>query len=128
MLLGSGVLSAALAIGVRRQRGRFDTLVAVQRTLEGEVPLDRWPSHDCAPVWPHGSTPMWGSRFTTASMRWWRAGLDLAPSSAVALVLTSGAPLFVADTGERGSAAAMLRHAARGGRADRRRAGDRASR
>jgi hypothetical protein len=39
MLLGSGVLSAALAIGVRRQRGRFDTLVAVQRTLEGEVPL-----------------------------------------------------------------------------------------
>ena len=39
MLLGSGVLSAALAVGVRRQRGRFETLVAIQRSLEGEVPL-----------------------------------------------------------------------------------------
>ena len=40
LLLGGGVLSAALASGARRQRARYETLVTVQRALDGEPPLD----------------------------------------------------------------------------------------
>jgi signal transduction histidine kinase len=99
MLLGSGVLSAALAIGVRRQRGRFDTLVAVQRTLEGEVPLPVALARLRACLATRldadvGLAVQDGVHAVVAG------GVDLAPSSAVARVLTSGAPLFVADTGE----------------------------
>jgi len=40
LLLGVGVLSAALAGGVRRQRARYETLATVQRALDGDTPLD----------------------------------------------------------------------------------------
>ena len=99
MLLGSGVLSAALAIGVRRQRGRFETLVAVQRSLEGEAPMSARRSPDCARAWRCGSTPTldWRSRMA-AAWRWpaawrWRRARRWPTCSA------SGEPLFVADAG-----------------------------
>src|SRR5256885_2846222 len=40
LLLGVGVSSGALAAGVRRQRARYQTLVAVQRAVDGQAPLD----------------------------------------------------------------------------------------
>ena len=98
MLLGSGVLSAALAIGVRRQRGRFETLVAVQRSLEGEAPMSVALARlrACLAVRLDadvGLAVQDGSRVAVAG------GVEMASSSAVARVLASGEPLFVADAG-----------------------------
>jgi signal transduction histidine kinase len=98
MLLGSGVLSAALAIGVRRQRGRFETLVAVQRSLEGEAPMSVALARlrACLAVRLDadvGLAVQDGSRVAVAG------GVEVASSSAVAHVLASGVPLFVADAG-----------------------------
>jgi two-component system sensor histidine kinase KdpD len=98
MLLGTGGLSAALAIGVRRQRRRFETLVAVQRALEGEVPLalalarlrSALASRLGADV---GLAVHDGARLAVAG------GVEVAPGSAVARVLESDAPLFVTDAG-----------------------------
>ena len=99
MLLGSGVLSAALAIGVRRQRGRFDTLVAVQRTLEGEVPLPVALARLRACLATRLDADV-GLAVHDGVHAVVAGGADLAPSSAMAQVLASGAPLFVVDTGE----------------------------
>src|SRR5262249_18188256 len=40
LVLGVGVSSGALAAGFRRERARHDTLVAVQRTVDGETSLE----------------------------------------------------------------------------------------
>lgn len=98
MLLGSGVLSAALAIGVRRQRRRFETLVAVQRSLEGEVPLAVALGRLRACLTARldaevGLAVHDGAGVTVAG------GVEVTPGSAVARVLDSGLPLFVADAG-----------------------------
>ena len=89
MLLGSGVLSAALAIGARRQRGRFETLVAVQRSLEGEAPMSVALARlrACLAVRLDadvGLAVQDGSRVAVAG------GVEMASSSAVAHVLASG--------------------------------------
>jgi signal transduction histidine kinase len=98
MLLGTGVLSAALAIGVRRQRRRFETLVAVQRSLEGDVPLAValvrlracLASRLDAEI---GLAIHDGDGVAVAG------GVEVARRSAVARVLASGDTLFVADAG-----------------------------
>jgi len=98
MLLGSGVLSAALAIGVRRQRRRFETLVAVQRSLEGEVPLAValvrlrvcLASRLDAEI---GLAVHDGTNVAVAG------GVEVAHHSTVAHVLSTGETVFVADAG-----------------------------
>jgi hypothetical protein len=123
MLLGSGVLSAALAIGVRRQRRRFETLVAVQRSLEGEVPLAVALTRLRACLTARldaevGLAVHDGAGLTVAG------GVEVTPGSAVARVLDSGVPLFVADAG--GVMRPRRCFVTPIGRADHRRAGHRA--
>src|SRR5262245_60226538 len=98
LLLGSGGLSAALAIGVRRQRRRFETLVAVQRSLEGEAPLAValvrlracLASRLDADV---GLAIHDGAGVAVAG------GAEVGRRSAVAHVLATGETLFVTDAG-----------------------------
>ena len=98
LLLGVGVLSAALAAGARRQRARHDTLLAVQRALDGEVPLETALGRvrACLQARLGGAVGLVvrdGPREVIAG------GAMVAPGSAAARALTAGAPLFVADLG-----------------------------
>jgi signal transduction histidine kinase len=94
LLLGVGVLSAALAGGARRQRARYDTLATVQRALDGDTPLDLALARLRACLQSRldaavGLVVHDGTRLAVAG------GATVARGSAVARVLASGAPLFV---------------------------------
>jgi two-component system, OmpR family, sensor histidine kinase KdpD len=98
LLLGVGVLSAALATGARRQRARHDTLLAVQRAVDGDTPLEVVLARvrACLEARLAGSVGLAvadGARVTVAG------GVAVAPGSAVARVLATGRPLFVSDLG-----------------------------
>ena len=98
LLLGGGVLSAALAGVARRQRARYETLATVQRAVDGDTPLDLALARLRACLQARldatvGLAVHDGSRLTLAG------GGKVARGSAVARVLASGAPLFVPDGG-----------------------------
>ena len=98
LLLGAGGLGAALAAGARRQRARYDTLVAVQRAVDGEAPLEVALVRLRACLEAHlggavGLAVRDGERLVLAG------GAALAPGSPVARVLAAGAPLFAPDHG-----------------------------
>jgi two-component system, OmpR family, sensor histidine kinase KdpD len=102
LLLGVGVLSAALAAGVQRQRARYETLATVQRALDGDTPLDLAVARLRACLHARldatvGLVVHDGTRLVVAG------GASVARGSAVAHVLVSGAPLFVRDAGGRGA-------------------------
>ena len=102
LLLGVGVLSAALAGGARRQRARYETLATVQRALDGDTPLDLAVARLRACLQARlnatvGLAVHDGSRLAVAG------SASVARGSAVARVLASGAPLFVTDGGGRGA-------------------------
>jgi signal transduction histidine kinase len=98
LVLGVGVLSAVLASGERRQRARYETLATVQRALDGDTPLDLALARLRACLQSRldatvGLAVHDGTRLAVAG------GASVARGSAVARVLISGAPLFVADGG-----------------------------
>ena len=98
ILLGVGVLSAGLAAGARRQRARYDTLLAVQRAVDGDAPLDvALPRlRACLEARLGGTVGVAladGARLAVAG------GAGVAPGSAVARVVATGTPLFVPDVG-----------------------------
>jgi len=102
LLLGVGVLSTALAGGVRRQRARYETLATVQRALDGDTPLDLAVARLRACLHARldatvGLAVHDGTRLVVAG------GASVARGSAVAHVLVTGAPLFVPDAGGRGA-------------------------
>jgi two-component system sensor histidine kinase KdpD len=102
LLLGVGVLSGALAGGVRRQRARYETLATVQRALDGDTPLDLAVARlrACLHARLDATVALAvhdGTRLVVAG------GTSVARGSAVAHVLVSGAPLFVPDAGGRGA-------------------------
>lgn len=98
-LLAAGPLVGALAASGRRQRTGTDTLVAVQRALAEEAPL---------PVALGRLRALLGARWAGAELALVvrdgdalaiAGGSRVAPGSAAARVLETGAPLFVPDTG-----------------------------
>jgi signal transduction histidine kinase len=98
LLLGVGVLSGALAAGVRRQRARYETLAAVPHAVGGDVPLDAalLRLRACLRLRLAGDVALAvrdGEGLAVAG------GAAVAPGSPVAHVLASGAPLFVPDLG-----------------------------
>jgi len=98
LLLGVGVLSAALAGGARRQRARYETLATVQRALDGDTPLDLALARLRACLQSRlgasvGLVMHDGTRLAVAG------GATVARGSAVARVLASGASLFVPHDG-----------------------------
>ena len=98
LLLGVGASSGALAAGVRRERARYDTLVAVQRAVDGEVPLDiaLVRLRGCLEARLGGAVGLAvrdGERVALAG------AAALTPGSPAARVLVSGAPLYIADLG-----------------------------
>jgi signal transduction histidine kinase len=102
LLLGVGVLSAALAGGARRQRARYETLATVQRALDGDTPLDLALARLRACLQSRldasvGLVMHDGTRLAVAG------GATVARGSAVARVLASGAPLFVPHDGGPGA-------------------------
>jgi signal transduction histidine kinase len=101
LVIGVGVLSATLAGGARRQRTRYETLAAVQRAVDGDTPLDLGVARLRACLQGRleatvGLAVHDGTRLAVAG------GTTVARGSAVARVLAGGAPLFVADSGDRG--------------------------
>jgi signal transduction histidine kinase len=115
LLLGVGVLSAALAGGVRRQRTRYETLATVQRALDGDTPLDLAVARLRACLQARldatvGLAVHDGTRLAVAG------AARVARGSAVAHVLVSGAPLFVPDGGRDGGALRRCFVAPLGGR------------
>ena len=103
LLLGVGVLSAALAGGARRQRTRYEILATVQRALDGDTPLDLAVARLRACLQARldanvGLAVHDGTRLAVAG------AARVARGSAVAHVLVSGAPLFVSDGGRNGGA------------------------
>jgi signal transduction histidine kinase len=100
LVLGVGVLTAWLAGGARRQRARYETLATVQRAIDGDTPLDLAVARlrACLQARLDASVGLVvhdGTRMALAG-----AG-TVTRGSAVARVLASGAPLFVADAGGR---------------------------
>jgi len=98
LLLGVGVSSGALAAGVRRQRVRYETLVAVQRALDGEAALDVTlvrlrTSLEARLAGTVGLAVRDGERVALAG------GAVLTSGSPAARVLSAGGPLFVPDLG-----------------------------
>jgi signal transduction histidine kinase len=98
LLLGVGVLSAALARGAERQRARYETLATVQRAVDGDTPLDLALARlrACLQARLDGTVGLVvhdGTRLALAG------GATIARGSAVARVLASGAPLFVPHAG-----------------------------
>jgi two-component system, OmpR family, sensor histidine kinase KdpD len=101
LLLGVGVLSGGLASAGRRQRARYETLAAVQRALDSDTPLDLALARLRACLQSRlgatvGLVVHDGTRLALAG------GAVVARGSAVARVLSSGAPLFVPDGEGRG--------------------------
>jgi signal transduction histidine kinase len=102
ILLALGALAGQLRTRARRQAARYATLVAVQRTLADDAPLDialarlralligRLAMSDVALVVRDGE------RLAIAG------GESVAPGSLVARVLAGGAAVFVTDTGHGG--------------------------
>jgi signal transduction histidine kinase len=102
LLLLVGALGGVLAGHATHPRRRYETLIAVQRVLADEVPLDlalgrlrailvgRLGADALALVVREGS------RLVVAG------GESVAPGSVVACALTTGEPLFVPDAGGRG--------------------------
>jgi two-component system sensor histidine kinase KdpD len=102
LLLGSGMLSAALVGGARRQRARYETLATVQRAVDGDTPLDLALARVRACLQSRLDAVVAlamhdGTRLAVAG------GTTVARGSAVARVLASGAPLYVPDAGGPGS-------------------------
>jgi two-component system, OmpR family, sensor histidine kinase KdpD len=98
LVLGVGVLSAALAGVARRQRARYETLATVQRVVDGDTPLDLALARLRACLQSRldaavGLVVHDGGRLAVAG------GATVARGSAVARVLASGAPLFVPHGG-----------------------------
>ena len=98
LLLGVGVSSGALAAGGRRQRARYEALVAIQRAVDGDAPLDIVLVRLRACLEARlggliGIAVRDGDRLALAG------AAALAPGSPVAQVLGSGAPLYVSDLG-----------------------------
>ncbi len=98
LLLGVGVLSAALAGVAERQRARYETLATVQRAVDGDTPLDLALARLRACLQARldatvGLVVHDGTRLALAG------GATVARGSAVARVLASGAPLFVPHGG-----------------------------
>jgi hypothetical protein len=98
LLLGVGVSSGALAAGGRRQRARYEALVAIQRAVDGDAPLDivLVRLRACLEARLGGLVGLAvrdGDRLALAG------AAALAPGSPVAQVLGSGAPLYVSDLG-----------------------------
>ena len=101
LVLGVGVSSGALAAGGRRQRARYEALVAVQRAVDGEAPLDvaLVKLRACLEGRHDGLVGLAvrdGDRVALAG------AAVLAPGSPVARVLAAGAPLYVPDLGGTG--------------------------
>jgi signal transduction histidine kinase len=95
LVLGVGVLSASLASGARRERTRHETLVTVQRALDGDTPLDLAVARLRACLQSRldatvGLALHDGTRLAVAG------GASVARGSAVARVLVGGAPLLIA--------------------------------
>jgi two-component system, OmpR family, sensor histidine kinase KdpD len=102
LVLGVGVLTASLARGARRERSRHQTLATVQRALDSDTSLDLAVARLRACLQARldatvGLAVHDGTRLAVAG------GASVARGSAVARVLASGAPLFVADGGGRGA-------------------------
>jgi signal transduction histidine kinase len=98
----AAVLGAALAQGARRQRARHETLRAVQRVLDGDIPLDLAVARlrACLQARLAGTVGLAvhdGGRLALAG------AATVVRGSAVARVLTGGEPLFVADLGGPGA-------------------------
>jgi two-component system sensor histidine kinase KdpD len=103
LLVGVGVLTGALASGARRQRSRYETLVTVQRALDGDTPLDLALARLRACLQSRLDAAVAlvvhdGSRLALSG------GTIVARGSAVARVLGSGAPLFLPHIGGDGPA------------------------
>ena len=98
LLLGIGLSSSALAAGARRERARYETLVAVQRAVDGEAPLDLVLVRLRACLEAHlggvvGLAVRDGERVALAG------GAAVVPGSPVARVLAAGAALYIPDHG-----------------------------
>jgi len=98
LLLGVGVSSGALVAGFRRQRARYEALVAIQRAVDGDAPLDIALVRLRACLEGRlgglvGLAVRDGERVALAG------AAVLVPGSPVARVLGSGAPLYVPDLG-----------------------------
>jgi signal transduction histidine kinase len=101
MLMGVGLLSARLVGGAQRQRMRYEILAAMPRLLDADTPLDLAVVRIRACLQARlnavvGLAVHDGSRLVVTG------GTRVGRGSAVARVLASGAPLFVADTGAAG--------------------------
>src|SRR5262249_43725134 len=98
LLLGVGVACGALAAGVHRERMRYEALVAVQRAVDGDAPLDvvLVRLRACLEGRLGGIVSLAvrdGERVALAG------GATLAATSPVARVLSAGAPVYVPDLG-----------------------------
>jgi len=96
LVLGAGVLGAALAGGVRRQRARYDVLAAVQRVLDGDTSLDLALARlrACLQARMEGTVGLAvqdGGRLAVAG------AASVVRGSPVARVLEGGEPLYVSD-------------------------------
>jgi two-component system, OmpR family, sensor histidine kinase KdpD len=99
-LLGIGALGSALTAGARRQRTRYETLVAVHRAIDGDTPLEvvLGRLRACLEARLQGAVAVVvrdGDRLSIAG------GAAVASGGAVGRVLATGTPLFVADLGGR---------------------------
>jgi two-component system, OmpR family, sensor histidine kinase KdpD len=98
LLLGVAASSAMLVARGRRQRARYETLVAVQRAVDGEAPLELalLRLRGCLEARLGGAVGLVlrdGDRLALAG------GAAVVPGSPAARVLAAGAPLFVPDLG-----------------------------
>lgn len=100
LLLLGGALVGTLATRGRRQRARYDAVLAVQRTLAGELLLDTALERIRSCLAPGlGATALAivardGERLVVAGDQ------AVTPGSAAAAVLAGGASVFVPDTGD----------------------------
>src|SRR5262249_12158028 len=98
LVLGVGVSSGALAAGFRRERARHDTLVAVQRTVDGETSLELTlvRLRACLEARLGGAVGLAVRDRERVALA---GAAVLAPGSPAARVLATGAPLYIADLG-----------------------------
>jgi two-component system sensor histidine kinase KdpD len=97
VLVVSGALVGSLAAGARRQRERYETLRAVQRSLADQAPLDRVAARLAAVLTRRLGVDSAGLVLDDGHVV---VGADtLDPRSLAAQVLARRRPVFVADTG-----------------------------